>query len=605
LTRAPPPGAAATLAPAPTASAFATRWRQWRNWLLRVAGGAALAVVVVGIVVSVVRARRRRALRSARLRERCRLVDPDIAHHTIFVSIVARGPRDQRAAAMLVGALFDRARYPVRIHVGLCCARETSDDSSSSDDDDDFYGDDGSGPHRDRRRHRHNSHDDSHGRDDVDIIDVYATAYPHHEGRFDANIAIFDEEPNAHRGPANAMLLVQRHLYRGQRYYATMSVKCRPCHGWDAAALADLDRATLHRTTSDRSEASTARKVIITMRPDDDDYGGGDDDDDDEDIDGSDDWDKGDVDAIKDQSSSGKEDRATARGKPGARWRFSRREGPPAADLEVEVKHGGANVRDQDGTGASRRMPTRRGIFARRLHAAGAHGARQKARTTAHGSIAHRPPTFSVFETWSPRGLPVLRTRPFRHSPSRPMGTPFWHSAFSLCEASALVKSAPWDPWYEHLGLVEAIDWCTTVRLWTLGWDCYSPTRGLVRRVTKNAHGFEPLSPVAYLSAQTRQERDAAYVRVWTLLGMAPPWPARLDEYGLGSARAIEDFIRLSGIDWLDRRADAHAFVGMWPMEGDTSGPVRFDGREVVAKYGSWARFLHETDYRAGAAVHW
>ncbi|AGO83872.1 N-acetyl-glucosamine transferase [Pandoravirus salinus] len=553
----------------------------WQKRVVRVAGAVVLVAIVLGVLFATARARTRQATRRARLRARCRSTDPDAVRRTIFVSVVARGSRDVRAAVTLIGALFDRARHPARIHVGLC--RAAPGDLTAS------IGQKGSGERgvyatrvggAATDSYNENDDDDEHD-EEIDIITAYREAYPHHDGQFEANVRVLTEEPGAARGAANAMLLVGRHLYRGQRYYATISVHCRPCRGWDVAALVDFDRAVLHRAAA-APASPHLRKIIITMRPGDEDGQSDDLDDREEENDDSgdgvdDDDDMADYGATGDVHDSGvlgSGDHRTVRaaredGKPPARW----------------------------------------GLFTRRLRGNGQR--RQRARggvgtPTAQQQQQQRPPTFGVFETWSPRGLPVVRTRAFRHAPVRPFATPFWHSAFSLCEASLLIGTNPWDPWYEHLSLEGAVDWCTTVRLWTHGWDFYSPSRALVRHtLAQRRFDDAPESPVDVAPAVWR-EREAAYVRAWTLLGMAPPWHARVEPYGLGTARPLAEYVRLSGVDWVDRRADAHAFVGMLPTRGaTTSEPARFDEREVAAKYGSWARFLDETDYRGGAAVQW
>lgn len=572
--------------PPPAISAATPRTNAWQRRAVRVAGAIVLVAVVLGAIYAAVRARTRQAARRARLRARCRSTDPDAVRRTIFVSVVARGPRDVRAAAALIGALFDRARHPARIHVGLCrAAPADSYRARKVPHEGDERGIAAGGTRFDRPHATADEidNDEDDEVDEIDVIEAYRAAYPHHDGQFEANVRVLTEEPGAARGPANAMLLVQRHLYRGQRYYATMSIDCRPCRGWDVAALADLDRAALHRASTATLAPATgmSRRVIITMCPDAEEGN----------VDGDDSSDDGD----------GDDDDPNADPNGGLQGVHDDRRPKPSAE-----KHGGDGVQSARNArdGDSDETAGRRGIFARRLRAT-VQKRRRAARAGAGATSARRPPTFGVFETWSPRGLPVVCTRAFRHAPVRPYGTPFWHSAFSLCEASPLVGTAPWDPWYEHLSLEGAVDWCATVRLWTHGWDFYSPTRALVRRAPGRALDAAPGSPVD-LTPVAWREREAAYVRAWTLLGMAPPWHAQLAPYGLGTARAAAEYARLSGVDWLDRRADAHAFVGMWPVRGATPAePARFDEREVAAKYGSWARFLDETDYRGGAAVQW
>nr|UDO47787.1 glcnac transferase [Pandoravirus massiliensis] len=623
----------------------------WRTRIVRAVCIGLVAAVIVILIAASIQTRARRLLLAARMRARCRSTDPDAARRTIFVSVVARGHRDERAAVTLIGALFDRARHPGRVHIGLCrCSAMDRDGGQQDVDHDGDYVDNGyddddgryreydrsrgarhNGKERDGTSTRSSAHIDN-------IVAAYGAAYPHHEGRFDTNVRVLTEEPTSERGAANAMLLVQRHLYRGQRYYATVSVNCRPCQGWDVAALSDLDRAALHQSSASKS---TPPRVVVTMRLlEDEGYSAyyGDDDDSDDDGDSGDDGifdnddnaDKGDRDFVIDsgghdgyRTDVARDARADPRigaaksalgrgqhnGGSSMPPRFHTGAGPHAQERSAS-RDKAAKGKGAPWTFLVRGRGRRRGTLPTEQPAAPSWPTLSGRRTTPTGrdtrSARHRPPTFAVFEMWSPRGLPVLRTRAFRYTPVRPFGTPFWHSDFSLCDAAALVRDAPWDPWYEHLPLDGAIDWCTTLRLWTRGWDFYSPTRALVRRARGRVRDECLGSPVD-LPRRVRREREAAYARAWALLGLEVPWRPYIEPcYALGTARSVAAFMRQSGLDWLDRRADAHAFVGMLPL-GDAGVGVaaRFDQREVAAKYGSWARFLDETDYRGGVAVHW
>ncbi|WBR14386.1 Glcnac transferase [Pandoravirus kuranda] len=631
----------------------------WRTRVVRALCVGLVAALVIVLVAASIRARARRMSLAARMRARCRSTGPDAARRTIFVSIVARGHRDERAAVMLIGMLFDRARHPGRVHIGLCrCSSHDGDEDNEYARDHAPYGQtydrwdarDAGGDSYSRARRvqgageRRGHSWDGVGDDSVssphidDIVAAYGAAYPHHEGRFDTNVRVLTEEPTSERGAANAMLLVQRHLYRGQRYYATVSVNCRPCHGWDVAALSDLDRAALHQTLSSAIDRSAPAKVIVTMRLPDD--GDDIDEDDDSSDDGLDDENEG-VNGSNNTDDSDRRQRYY--GDAGdiiqvvntigdtAKRATAKRQGNDAASAAESGDDGDGHGQDGGPRGPKRTLrdqPTRdrqaaRGaLWASLVRGRGRHQGgpsssptRPAARRGTHtalgrrdvkSGVGRRPPTFAVFEMWSPRGLPVLRTRSFRYTPVRPFGTPFWHSDFSLCDAAALVRGAPWDPWYEHLPLDGAVDWCTTVRLWTRGWDFYSPTRALVRRAKGRGRDAYVDSP-ADLPRRVRREREAAYARAWALLGLEVPWrPSIEPHYALGTTRTLDAFMRQSGLDWLDRRADAHAFVGMLPLGDAGAGvAVRFDEREVAAKYGSWARFLDETDYRGGVAVHW
>lgn len=790
------------------------RLRRGSRSLVFRASLAVLVVLVVLIVAGVIKTRFKKAAKGNRLAARCRRMDPDAARRTIFVSIVARGAAAEHAAGMLVGALFERARYPGRIHVGLC--RTSPVDDGRSDVDREKARKQRAAGYKSRRQRPRNEGDEI--KQALAEGDVFRTAhhraYAHHGHRFVGHVRTLTEEPGAARGPANAMLLVQRHLYRGQRYYATMGVDCRPCRNWDEIALRDLDRAVIDRTQRSAAVANNApglqvmpggqrrHMVVITMAPcvpearplgDDDDDG------DDEDLENDIDMDSDEED--EDEEGGNKDDdqddtyferdRARqsallARSADGATTKTTRgtddnkTDSPASAgDDRGSKTFGGLRgwFTKRDGTRDDGRPASDRVGLAKRVsHTPRDERARRgwhektyfdRTRVNHIKGTRGSPPTFGAFRSWSSHGLPVVHVRSFCHRPVHPMGTPFWFSDFALCEAEPLVRHTPWDPWFEHLPLHGVVDWCIGARLWTHGWDFYSPTRMLVRRARRTrrhyAHRYplprrqerherrlerkrsrtqemrqthtapvqtrarpfdtanvssaaqttraathfveggsdedeietnegesddsdsetersdKQMGPFFYLDrrldgddadastpvvdtgthtdtwssarlgrqqrqrrpdkggtesrardgrlrAVVQRERDAAYMRAWTLLAITPDSHIDLGAYGTGTTRSLADYARRSGIDWFRRRVAAHALVGMWPtpaffatppLSGASETPARdekakidgmrapFEDREVVSKYGSWARFLDETDYRPDASIQW
>jgi hypothetical protein len=220
-----------------------------------------------------------------------------------------------------------------------------------------------------------------------------------------------------------------------------------------------------------------------------------------------------------------------------------------------------------------------------------------------HGRAA---PVFPCFAGWTERGLPALAAVPFRTVVAvRPFRCLFWSSAFSLAPAAAF-HEVPWDPWYEFLPAA-VCDWAMGARLWTHGWDFFSPTTGLCVEVVPAPAGTDdascqfPASP-PWTPTQMREAEDAAWQRVWCLLRVMPQDAADLGVYTLGNApvattdtdvdagagaaagarvqaevlppraracnrwhRTLAAFSLFCGVDVAARRVRPHAWVGMLP----------------------------------------
>jgi hypothetical protein len=124
----------------------------------------------------------------------------------------------------------------------------------------------------------------------------------------------------------------------------------------------------------------------------------------------------------------------------------------------------------------------------------------------------------------------------------RPFRCLFWSSAFSLAPAAAF-HEVPWDPWYEFLPAA-ACDWAMGVRLWTHGWDFFSPTTGLcVETAPAPAEiddaSRQPPTSSPWAPAQMREAEGAAWRRVWCLLRVTPQDTADLGAYTLGNAPVV------------------------------------------------------------------
>ena len=220
-------------------------------------------------------------------------------------------------------------------------------------------------------------------------------------------------------------------------------------------------------------------------------------------------------------------------------------------------------------------------------------------------------PTFLYFNGWSSYGIPILGCAHFKNPPVRPFKSLFLSSKFSFAH-SDILGELPTDPWYQHLGL-DIVDWTRHIRLFTLGWDVYSPTQSIVSRSPKVKE--DKLSKRG--NQQEKEERDAACQRLWKFLDLVSGSSVQIDDiYDArretesgdsiltfnGTRRTIDAFKSFTGVDWNRKEVESHALVGMLPVKlchKRPSGGNRFpfENEEIVAKYGSWTEFNEKTDY--------
>ena len=135
----------------------------------------------------------------------------------------------------------------------------------------------------------------------------------------------------------------------------------------------------------------------------------------------------------------------------------------------------------------------------------------------------------------------------------RPKLTPLWGAglSFSKCHSETRVR---YDP---HLPQIfDGEEFSRASRLWTNGYDMYTPTRGIVFHdyMQKMAEGlgevavwnFAPPPEAADLKVR---EEEASKLRLYTLLGIPGGDGQDLGEYGMGDVRSYDAYIKFSGID--------------------------------------------------------
>ena len=92
-----------------------------------------------------------------------------------------------------------------------------------------------------------------------------------------------------------------------------------------------------------------------------------------------------------------------------------------------------------------------------------------------------QPPAFLRFKQFNPKtGLPEIEGPCCKYSPSEPLPSLFWGGCFSFGEAT-MIHEVPYDPYCPYVFMGEEIS--MAVRLYTSGWDLYTPTDMVVRHM--------------------------------------------------------------------------------------------------------------------------
>lgn len=200
--------------------------------------------------------------------------------------------------------------------------------------------------------------------------------------------------------------------------------------------------------------------------------------------------------------------------------------------------------------------------------------------------------------------LPVQRTA----QRSEQILSPLWSAGFSFSKCHAFAKT-PYDP--SLLYLFDGEEFAMFARLWTRGYDVYTPTHTIVVHDYDNALfnklpekmgamssggkaiDFNAWSRFGQSPEWTRQMYDDAHGRVLTMLGASTSATGQtgaqelvlLGKYGLGSKRTLQQLIDFTGLDtrtWrvvgdrcsapLQRVTVDHDGGDAWLEEGDPWG---------------------------------
>lgn len=190
----------------------------------------------------------------------------------------------------------------------------------------------------------------------------------------------------------------------------------------------------------------------------------------------------------------------------------------------------------------------------------------------------NEPPSCSHVHTMF-KELPVVGGRNFVSLPSRPTKQLFWTPCFSFTFAAAH-KEVPYDPHARNLFSGEQIS--MTARLWTSGWNFYSPMTMICKHMYNRDY-----RPTFW---ELEKSSDDAERRVQCLLNMRSAntlhsnVTKELSRYGLGGNRTLAQFLKFADIDLRNNTFGMRAFTGLSPDAPND---------EILAKFGSFENLRH------------
>lgn len=131
--------------------------------------------------------------------------------------------------------------------------------------------------------------------------------------------------------------------------------------------------------------------------------------------------------------------------------------------------------------------------------------------------------------------------------------TPYLAGGFFFCE-STFLKDVPFDPHLPYLFVGEEIS--HSIRLWTSGWNFFTPTENIVFHEYTRAE-----KPKFWTDRPTYSDRDA-FEKVKQIIGLEsshqiPDYvKLNMDKYGLGKERTLQQYLDFAGIDIKNKKVN-------------------------------------------------
>lgn len=156
-----------------------------------------------------------------------------------------------------------------------------------------------------------------------------------------------------------------------------------------------------------------------------------------------------------------------------------------------------------------------------------------------------------------------------------PIKSVFWAAGFSF-SSSEIIKQVPYDPYLEYLFFGEEIS--MIVRLFTNGWEFYSPPQSLIfhlwtRSYRSTFQSHATIDEFKLLCSQLRVKLIIGEFTESSLLSFLTEQSfdtsvymqritKELEKYGLGTEKTMEEFVEESGVDLVHKVINEKARSG-------------------------------------------
>jgi hypothetical protein len=176
-----------------------------------------------------------------------------------------------------------------------------------------------------------------------------------------------------------------------------------------------------------------------------------------------------------------------------------------------------------------------------------------------------KPPSYLRFKQFNSKtGLPEVEGPLCKHRPSKPLPNLFWAACFSFARAE-MMREVPYDPYCPYVFMGEEIS--MAARLFTHGWDLYTPTDMIVRHMwtRRRPTYWEQFTGDNKVHSKRQSLEHKGYRRLRHLfkLQALQEGDTPLGQYGLGSLRSLTDYQNYCGIDFLLEKATSNALSGV------------------------------------------
>ena len=174
--------------------------------------------------------------------------------------------------------------------------------------------------------------------------------------------------------------------------------------------------------------------------------------------------------------------------------------------------------------------------------------------------------TFICWIKWVDDAIPQLAAFMIPKGPPRLQ--PYAAAGFLFADAQ-LVKEVPFDPYLDYIFDGEEITY--SVRMWTHGWDIYTPSQNLIYHyyLREGAHRVWSVPNNNWYPVQRESQKRVLYILGITKantserivpLDSKEKFTRELDKYGLGTERTIEQYWKFAKTDPVHRSGAQQQF---------------------------------------------